>query len=62
MGNALLALGVMVVGGIAVVMLLWLGSAAAVDSLTGPLSQLFALLAGVVERVLEMAGGILNWL
>jgi hypothetical protein len=52
----------MVVGGIAVVMLLWLGSFAAVDSLTGPLSQLFALLAGVVERVVEMTGGIFNWL
>ena len=62
MGNSLLALGVMAVGGIAVVTLLWLGSFAAVDSLTGPLSQLPALLTGVVDRVVEMMGGIFNWL
>jgi hypothetical protein len=62
MTSSLLALGVVVAAGIALGMLVWLASGAAIDSVSGPLSQLSAMLAEVVEKVVEMTGGIFNWL
>lgn len=62
MTGSWLALGVVVAAGVALGTLVWLASGAAFDSISGPLSQLSALLVDVVEKVVGMTGGIANWL
>lgn len=58
----LLALLLLLAGAVAVLALVGFFSGLAFDALIGAISELPAILAELAERLLDIAGGVSNWL